>query len=106
MHTLASNISTVSGAIDETNRSAGQVRDASGTVSDAAQRLPDEVRSFFIKLRTGPMDRRAEPDPTYRVPSAVSKAGRSQSRRSPDPASCRTRPAAPANSITARPTAA
>ena len=51
MHTLASNISTVSGAIDETNRSAGQVRDASGTVSDAAQRLPDEVRSFFRCVR-------------------------------------------------------
>jgi len=75
MHTLASNISTVSGAIDETNRSAGQVRDASGTVSDAAQRLPDEVRSFFIKLRTGPMDRRAEPDPTYRGPERRQQGG-------------------------------
>jgi methyl-accepting chemotaxis protein len=77
-HTLASNISTVSGAIDETNRSAGQVRDASGTVSDAAQRLADEVRSFFVKLRTGPMDRRSERDPNYRGPERRERLGHSR----------------------------
>jgi molybdopterin converting factor small subunit len=28
----------------------------------------DEVRTFFVKLRTGPMDRRKEEDPNYRGP--------------------------------------
>jgi methyl-accepting chemotaxis protein len=77
-HTLASNISTVSAAIDETNRSASQVRDASGIVSDAAQRLADEVRSFFVKLRTGPMDRRGERDPNYRGPERRESLGQSR----------------------------
>jgi methyl-accepting chemotaxis protein len=66
--TLASSIATVNDAIRETNRSADHVTDASGHVSSAAERLADEVRDFFIKLRTGPMDRRKQDDPDYRGP--------------------------------------
>ena len=67
-HTLASNIATVSEAIRKTNRSADQVSDSSGQVSEAAERLAEEVRSFFVKLRTGPLDRRKEDDAAYRGP--------------------------------------
>ena len=66
--TLASSISTVSGAIGETNRTADHVLDASNKVSGAAADLTAEVREFFIKLRNGPMDRRLEDDPDYRGP--------------------------------------
>lgn len=63
--TLASSISTVNGAIGETNRSADHVLGASTKVSTAAADLEVEVREFFIKLRNGPMDRRKEDDPNY-----------------------------------------
>jgi methyl-accepting chemotaxis protein len=77
-HTLASNISTVSGAIEETNRSADQVRDASANVSGAAERLAAEVQAFFVRLRRGPLDRRAEDDPNYRGPERREGLGRSR----------------------------
>jgi methyl-accepting chemotaxis protein len=64
--TLASSISTVSAAIGETNRSADHVLGASSTVSGAAALLDEEVREFFVKLRTGPMDRRREEDSNYK----------------------------------------
>jgi len=64
--TLASSIATVSGAIRDTNRSADDVTEASGHVSIATERLANEVRDFFVKLRTGALDRRKEPDPNYR----------------------------------------
>ncbi|MGJ4890819.1 methyl-accepting chemotaxis protein [Bradyrhizobium sp. HKCCYLRH3099] len=66
--TLASSIATVSDAIRRTNRSADQVSESSSHVSDAAERLAEEVRSFFVKLRTGPLDRRKEDDANYRGP--------------------------------------
>src|ERR1019366_2952648 len=66
--TLASSISTVSQAIGEANRSADQVRDASGKVSGAAEHLAAEVQAFFVKLRRGPLDRRGQDDPNYRGP--------------------------------------
>jgi methyl-accepting chemotaxis protein len=75
-HTLASNISTVSGAIEETNRSADNVRDASANVSGAADRLADEVQSFFVKLRTGPLDRRKEEGSDYQGPERRENRGR------------------------------
>jgi methyl-accepting chemotaxis protein len=56
--TLASNIATVNGAIEETSRSADQVQDASSKVSGAAERLAAEVQAFFVRLRNGPLDRR------------------------------------------------
>jgi methyl-accepting chemotaxis protein len=55
--TLAANIVTVSGAIEETNRSADQVMDAANHVSGAAESLAAEVQSFFVRLRSGPLDR-------------------------------------------------
>jgi methyl-accepting chemotaxis protein len=64
--TLASSIATVNDAIRDTNRSADDVTDASGHVSVAAERLANEVRDFFVKLRTGVLDRRKENDPNYR----------------------------------------
>jgi methyl-accepting chemotaxis protein len=65
---LASSISTVNDAIGEANRSAGQVLDASGKVSTAAATLAEQVRAFFITLRSGPMERREEDDPNYSGP--------------------------------------
>jgi methyl-accepting chemotaxis protein len=66
--TLASSISTVNAAIGETSRSADHVLDASGKVSGAAERLAAEVQAFFVRLRSGPLDRRKTDDPDYRGP--------------------------------------
>jgi len=66
--TLASSIATVNDAIRDTNRSADDVTSASGHVSVAAERLASEVHDFFVKLRTGALDRRKEADPNYRGP--------------------------------------
>jgi methyl-accepting chemotaxis protein len=38
-------------------------------VSGAAQALADEVKKFFVALRTGPMDRRPGDDPNYDGPA-------------------------------------
>jgi methyl-accepting chemotaxis protein len=57
--TLAANIVTVSGAIEETNRSADQVMGAANQVSGAAESLAAEVQSFFVRLRNGPLGRAA-----------------------------------------------
>jgi methyl-accepting chemotaxis protein len=81
---LASNISTVNDAIGETSRSAGHVADASGKVSGAAERLAAEVREFFIKLRSGAMDRRQADDPNYRGPERRAQGGRARSGRRED----------------------
>ena len=83
---LASSISTVNDAIGEANRSAEQVLDASGKVSTAAATLADQVRTFFITLRSGPMERRGADDPDYKGPnrrqgSARDRAGGSNSRK-------------------------
>ena len=67
--TLSASISTVNTAIGETSRSAEQVLDASGKVSTAAATLTEQVQSFFITLRNGPMDRREEDDPNYKGPN-------------------------------------
>ncbi|MFK4584924.1 methyl-accepting chemotaxis protein [Bradyrhizobium diazoefficiens] len=66
--TLATSIGTVSGAIAETNRSADDVMGAANHVSGAAERLATEVQAFFVRLRTGPMDRRNSDDADYRGP--------------------------------------
>jgi methyl-accepting chemotaxis protein len=66
--TLASNISTVNAAIEETNLSADHVLNASGKVAGAATGLAQQVQSFFITLRNGPMERRTENDPNYMSP--------------------------------------
>ena len=55
-------------AIGEANRSADHVLDASGKISTAAATLADQVRAFFITLRSGPMERRQEDDPNYKGP--------------------------------------
>jgi len=81
---LASNISTVNDAIGETSRSAGHVADASGKVSGAAERLAAEVREFFIKLRSGAMDRRQADDPNYRGPERRTQGERARSGRRED----------------------
>ncbi len=67
-HTLATSISTVNDAIGEANRSADQVLNASGKVSTAAATLAEQVRQFFITLRSGPMERREHDDPNYKGP--------------------------------------
>ncbi len=56
---------TVSGAIAETNRSAGHVMGTSQNVSGAAEQLASEVQAFFVKLRNGPLDRRKGDDSGY-----------------------------------------
>jgi len=53
--TLADNISTVNDSIGETTRSAGSVLDASQSLSAEAARLTEEVQSFFVALRSGPL---------------------------------------------------
>jgi methyl-accepting chemotaxis protein len=67
-HTLASSISTVKDAIGKTSRSADQVLEASSNVSGAADRLASEVREFFVRLRSGALNRRVQSDPNYRGP--------------------------------------
>jgi len=62
---LSANIANVSSAIGEANRSADQVRSASGSVSGAAAKLAEEVSKFFLVLRSGPMERRKKDDPNY-----------------------------------------
>jgi len=64
--TLAASIGTVSGAIAETSRSADDVIGAANQVSGASERLAAEVQAFFVKLRSGPMDRRRGGDTDYR----------------------------------------
>ncbi|WKA29442.1 HAMP domain-containing methyl-accepting chemotaxis protein [Bradyrhizobium roseum] len=82
--TLASSISTVNDAIGETSRSADHVLETSDSVSSAAERLANEVREFFLKLRTGALNRRMENDSNYRGPERRSRGGQSASRRSDD----------------------
>jgi methyl-accepting chemotaxis protein len=53
---LASNISAVNVAINETNRSADGVFSASGNVSSAAGDLAEQVKQFFVTLRETPTD--------------------------------------------------
>jgi methyl-accepting chemotaxis protein len=72
--TLAASIGTVSGAIAETSRSAGHVMEAANQVSGASERLAAEVQAFFVRLRTGPMDRRTSDDSGYRGPERRSGA--------------------------------
>ncbi|MDU3131090.1 MAG: methyl-accepting chemotaxis protein [Bradyrhizobium sp.] len=72
---LASNISTVSGAIEETSQSAASVRDASNNVSRVAEDLAAEVQDFFIRLRSGPLDRRVDDDPNYQGPERRANSG-------------------------------
>ena len=61
-------------AIGETNRSADHVLSASGNVSGAAALLAEEVREFFVKLRSGAMDRRKEEGSNYGAPSGAPRA--------------------------------
>ncbi|HMK80380.1 MAG TPA: methyl-accepting chemotaxis protein [Xanthobacteraceae bacterium] len=79
--TLAANISTVNGAIGETNRSAEQVLGASAKVTGAAETLADEVKKFFVALRTGPFDRRKGDDPNYKGPERRADRRRSAADR-------------------------
>jgi methyl-accepting chemotaxis protein len=65
---LASNISTVSDAIEETSQSADSVRSASNNVSRAAENLALDVDEFFRRLRSGPLDRRGKDGSIYRGP--------------------------------------
>jgi methyl-accepting chemotaxis protein len=76
---LASSISIVNDAIGEANRSAGQVLDASGKVSTAAATLTEQVKAFFIALRSGPMERREQDDPNYKGPNRREGSARDRS---------------------------
>jgi methyl-accepting chemotaxis protein len=66
--TLSSNISSVNGAIGETNRSAVAVRTASDNVTAQANNLTEEVKKFFVALRSATLDRRQGDDPNYKGP--------------------------------------
>jgi methyl-accepting chemotaxis protein len=79
--TLASNISIVSGAIEQTNRSADDVRGASEQVSSATERLAAEVQSFFVRLRSGALDRRKMEDPNRTGPERRGDRGGSAAGR-------------------------
>ncbi|MCA1478940.1 methyl-accepting chemotaxis protein [Bradyrhizobium sp. NBAIM08] len=70
--TLATSIGTVSGAIAKTNRSADEVMGAANHVAGAAERLAAEVQAFFVRLRTGPIDRRKSGDADYHGPERCS----------------------------------
>jgi methyl-accepting chemotaxis protein len=70
--------SVVYDAISEANRSADQVLDASGKVSTAAAMLAEQVKQFFITLRSGPMERLEQDDPSYKGPNR--RAGSAQNR--------------------------
>nr|WP_244422203.1 methyl-accepting chemotaxis protein [Bradyrhizobium sp. ORS 285] len=76
--TLASNISTVSAAIEETSQSADNVRSASNNVSRVAENLAAEVQEFFVRLRSGALDRRVADDPNYRGPERRTSAGQAR----------------------------
>ncbi len=76
-HTLASSISTVNDAIGQTSRSADHVLEASNGVSGAADRLASEVHEFFVKLRSGALNRRVDNDPNYRGPERRNRGLRS-----------------------------
>ena len=67
-HTLSGNIATVTDTVEKTNRSAQAVQTASASLSEEAERLAQEVKAFFVKLRTGPLDRRMADDPGYAGP--------------------------------------
>ena len=73
--TLSSNIATVTDAINQANLSADEVLASSGSVVTQAGRLASEVEAFFVRLRSGPLDRRKEDDPSYRGPERRTKSG-------------------------------
>jgi methyl-accepting chemotaxis protein len=77
---LASSIGTVNDAIDKTGRSAEQVLEASGQVSGDAEKLAAEVQAFFVRLRSGPLDRRARQDADYQGPDRRNRGGGPQNR--------------------------
>ena len=79
-HLLASSIATVNAAIDKTSHSADHVLDASGKVSHAAEKLTAEVQAFFVKLRSGPLDRRHEENSNYTGPNRRGGNSTGQSR--------------------------
>ena len=55
--TLVANITSLSGAIGETNKSATSVLSASGDLTSTAEILSREVDKFFRNLRADPLDR-------------------------------------------------
>jgi len=79
---LATNISTVNVAIEQTNRSAEGVRHASDEVSGAVGQLTEEVESFFLRLRQGPLDRRRSDDTGYVGPERRVSSDRGQGSKS------------------------
>ena len=48
--------------------SSDAVLTASTTVAEPATRMGEEVKKFFLALRTGPMDRRKRQDDSYNCP--------------------------------------
>jgi methyl-accepting chemotaxis protein len=81
---LASNIASVNHAIGQTSQSADHVLLASDKVSGAAEQLAAEVREFFVRLRSGGMDRRVADDPNYRGPERRAAGARERSGRRED----------------------
>jgi methyl-accepting chemotaxis protein len=58
--TLVANISSLSDAIDETNKTAASVLSASNDLTSTAETLSREVDKFFHNLRADPMDRHGD----------------------------------------------
>ncbi len=65
---LSANIASVNNEISETNRSANSMLSASNELTSASERMADEVRMFFVALRSGPLDQRRQDDPNYKGP--------------------------------------
>lgn len=65
---VSANILEVSNTVRDTEGMAGMVKVASESLSVQAQTLGEEVASFLVALRRGPMDRRKRSDPDYSGP--------------------------------------
>jgi methyl-accepting chemotaxis protein len=65
---LANSVGAVAGSIDETGASSATVQAASVELAAGASRLSEEIRTFVVALRSGPLDRRSGDNPDYRGP--------------------------------------
>ena len=62
---IAANVHEVTGRARETEQLSGMTKAASGELSTQAGSLAEQVRTFLLALRRGPLDRRQRNDPNY-----------------------------------------
>ncbi|MFL9828182.1 methyl-accepting chemotaxis protein [Rhodoplanes sp. SY1] len=65
---VARTIAEVSRGAGATEAASEQVRSSAGMLAAEGSKLKDEVRSFLMNVRTGPLDRREKDDPSYKGP--------------------------------------